>query len=121
MEKKEQILLDFASGKIKRIITKAKMTGQGLNWQHCNHSVFFPTYSYEQYYQSIRRFWRFGQKNEVVIDMVISDGQSSVLESLKKKTKKAIELYTNLKDNVNGSFNHKVKEFNKAIETPKFL
>ncbi len=121
MEKKEQILLDFASGKIKRIITKAKMTGQGLNWQHCNHSVFFPTYSYEQYYQSIRRFWRFGQKNEVVIDMVISDGQSSVLESLKKKTKKAIELYTNLKDNVNGSFNHKVKEFNKEIETPKFL
>ena len=53
--------------------------------------------------------------------MVISDGQSSVLESLKKKTKKAIELYTNLKDNVNGSFNHKVKEFNKEIETPKFL
>ena len=37
------------------------MTGMGLNWQHCNHSVFFPTYSYEQYYQAIRRFWRFGQ------------------------------------------------------------
>ena len=47
IEKKEQILLDFANGKIKRIITKAKMTGMGLNWQHCYHSVFFPTYSYE--------------------------------------------------------------------------
>ncbi len=121
MEKKEQILLDFAQGKIKRIITKAKMTGQGLNWQHCNHSVFFPTYSYEQYYQAIRRFWRFGQKNNVVIDMVVSDGQTSVLESIKTKTKKAIELYTNLKDNVNGSFEHKVKEFNKEITKPKFL
>ena len=121
MDKKEQILLDFASGKIKRIITKAKMTGQGLNWQHCSHSVFFPTYSYEQYYQAIRRFWRFGQKNDVTIDMVISDGQTSVLESLKKKTQKAIELYTNLKDNVNGSFEHEVKEFNKEIQTPKFL
>lgn len=121
MERKEEILLAFASGEIKRIITKAKMTGQGLNWQHCNHSCFFPTYSYEQYYQSIRRFWRFGQKNKVVIDMVISDGQSSVLESLKTKTKKAIELYTNLKDNVNGSFEHKIKEFNKDVKAPKFL
>jgi len=121
MEKKEQILLDFAQGKIKRIITKAKMTGMGLNWQHCNHSVFFPTYSYEQYYQSIRRFWRFGQKNNVTIDMVVSDGQTSVLESLQKKTKKAIELHTNLTNNVNNSFEEKVKEFNKEIITPKFL
>jgi len=121
MEKKEEILLDFANGKIKRIITKAKMTGMGLNWQHCNHSVFFPTYSYEQYYQSIRRFWRFGQKNEVNIDIVISDGQSSVLESLKKKTKKAIELHSNLTNNVNNTFEIKVKEFNKEIIKPKFL
>ena len=75
----------------------------GLNWQHCNHSVFFPTYSYEQYYQAIRRFWRFGQKNNVTIDMVISDGQTSVLESLKKKTQKAISLYENLNKNVNGN------------------
>ena len=43
IEKKEDVLLRFAQGKIKRIITKAKMTGMGLNWQHCNHSVFFPT------------------------------------------------------------------------------
>lgn len=121
MEKKEQILLDFAQGKIKRIITKAKMTGMGLNWQHCNHSVFFPTYSYEQYYQSIRRFWRFGQKNEVNIDMVISDGQTKVLESLQKKTKKAIELHENLTKNVNGVFEEKIKEFNKEILLPKFL
>jgi len=121
MEKKEEILLDFANGKIKRIITKAKMTGMGLNWQHCNHSVFFPTYSYEQYYQSIRRFWRFGQKNEVNIDIVISDGQTSVLESLKKKTKKAIELHTNLTNNVNNTFEIKVKEFNQEIIKPKFI
>jgi len=121
MERKEEILLAFAQGKIKRIITKAKMTGMGLNWQHCNHSVFFPTYSYEQYYQSIRRFWRFGQKNDVVIDMVVSDGQTSVLESLQKKTQKAIELHTNLTNNVNGSFEHITKEFNKEITKPKFI
>ncbi|WP_369595979.1 hypothetical protein [Lysinibacillus pakistanensis] len=49
-------MINFAKGNIDRIITKAKMTGMGLNWQHCNHSVFFPTWSYEQYYQAIRRF-----------------------------------------------------------------
>jgi len=121
IEKKEEILISFAKGEIKRIITKAKITGMGLNWQHCNHSVFFPTWSYEQYYQAIRRFWRFGQKKDVTIDMVISDGQTRVLEVLDQKTKKAIELHKNLTTNVNSSFENKIKEFNKEIIKPKFL
>ena len=121
IDKKEEILLSFANGEIKRLITKAKMTGMGLNWQHCNHSVFFPTWSYEQYYQSIRRFWRFGQKNDVTIDMVISDGQTRVLEALEQKTQKAIELHKHLTENVNRSFINKVKEFDKQIIKPKFL
>ncbi len=121
IEKKEEILLAFANGEIKRIITKAKMTSMGLNWQHCNHSVFFPTWSYEQYYQAIRRFWRFGQKNDVTIDMVISDGQTRVIEALTQKTQKAIELHENLTKNVNSSFINKTKEFDKQIIKPKFL
>lgn len=121
IDKKEEILLAFANGEIKRLITKAKMTSMGLNWQHCNHSVFFPTWSYEQYYQAVRRFWRFGQKNDVTIDMVISDGQTRVIEALKQKTQKAIELHKNLTDNVNHSFVHKTKEFNKQIITPNFI
>jgi superfamily II DNA or RNA helicase len=121
IDQKEEILKAFADGEIKRLITKAKMTGMGLNWQHCNHSVFFPTYSYEQYYQAIRRFWRFGQKNDVTIDMVISDGQTRVLEALQQKTQKAIELHKNLTNNVNSSFENKVKEFNKEIIKPKFI
>ena len=120
IEKKEEILLAFANGEIKRIITKAKMTSMGLNWQHCNHSVFFPTWSYEQYYQAIRRFWRFGQKKDVTIDMVISDGQTRVIEALTQKTQKAIELHENLTKNVNSSFINKVKEFDKQIIKPKF-
>ena len=121
IDKKEEILLAFAKGDIKRLITKASMTSFGLNWQHCNHTVYFPTYSYEQYYQAIRRFWRFGQKNKVTVDMVMSDGQSSVMESLKRKTEKAIQLYDNLTKNVNGSFEHSKKEFNKNITLPKFI
>lgn len=121
IEKKEDILIAFAEGQIQRIITKAKMTGMGLNWQHCNHSVFFPTWSYEQYYQAIRRFWRFGQKNDVIIDMVISDGQKRVLEAIQQKTQKAMELYQNLINNVNQSFTHQQKEFNKQIIKPSFI
>ena len=121
IERKEEILLAFSKGEIKRIITKAKMTSFGLNWQHCNHSVFFPTWSYEQYYQSIRRFWRFGQKKDVTIDVVVSDGQTRVLEALQQKTQKAIELLENLTKNVNSIFIHKTKEYNKQIITPNFI
>jgi superfamily II DNA or RNA helicase len=121
IERKEEILLAFANGEIKRIITKAKMTSMGLNWQHCNHSVFFPTWSYEQYYQAIRRFWRFGQKRDVTIDMIISDGQTRVIEALEQKTKKAIELHRNLTENVNRSYTHTTKEFNKQIIKPSFI
>lgn len=120
IEKKEGILKGFAEGKIKRIITKAKMTGMGLNWQHCNHSVFFPTYSYEQYYQSIRRFWRFGQKRKVTIDTVISEGQTRVMDALDQKQKKAVELHEKLTQNVNRAFHHHQKTFNQSIDFPKW-
>jgi len=120
IEKKEEILLAFANGQIQRLITKAKMTSFGLNWQHCNHTVYFPTWSYEQYYQAIRRFWRFGQKNDVTVDMVVSDGQTRVLEALQQKTQKAIQLHKSLTENVNRSFENKVKEFNKPLIKPNF-
>ena len=95
LEEKEEILLAFQRGEIKKLITKASITAFGLNWQHCNHTVYFPTFSYEQWYQAIRRFWRFGQKNTVIADMVFSDGQKRVIDSLMAKTQKANELFTN--------------------------
>ena len=121
IEKKEDILINFAKGNITRIITKPKMTSFGLNWQHCNHSVFFPTWSYEQYYQSIRRFWRFGQTKDVTIDVVISDGQQRVVDAIEEKNKKAIRLHKNLTESVNNSYTHKQKEFSKPILKPSFL
>jgi SNF2 family DNA or RNA helicase len=121
IERKEEILIAFAAGQITRLITKAKMTGLGLNWQHCNHSVFFPTWSYEQYYQAVRRFYRFGQKSDVTIDRIISDGQTRVIEAIEQKTEKAIQLHTNLTANVNRSFENKLREFNQPILKPKFI
>jgi len=121
IEKKEDILLNFANGNIKRIITKPKITSFGLNWQHCNHTVYFPTWSYEQYYQSIRRFWRFGQTKDVTVDLVLSDGQKRVIDTLLYKTNKSIEFNKLIQSNINGSVNLDKKEFTKKIIIPSFL
>ena len=121
IEKKEEILKAFANGEIKRLVTKATITGMGLNWQHCNHCVFFPTWSYEQYYQAIRRFWRFGQKNDVTVDLVLSDGQSRVIKALQEKTEKAQKLYENLVKNVNIEYIDIKKDEKTKLELPSFL
>lgn len=121
IDRKEELLMAFAKGDIKRLITKAKMTSMGLNWQHCNHTVYFPTYSYEQYYQAIRRFWRFGQKNNVICDMVISEGQTRILEALDQKMQKAIDLYENLVKNTNSDFSYIPKDHDKKIILPNFV
>ena len=121
LDKKEELLISFFSGEIKKLITKSKMTAFGLNWQHCNHTVFFPTFSYEQYYQSIRRFWRFGQQMPVVCDLVYSDGQKRVLDSLIAKTEKANQLFNHLNSELHSDFSIKTKQFNKHIKLPQWM
>lgn len=121
IDQKEELLLGFFQGDVKKLITKPKMTAFGLNWQHCNHTVYFPTFSYEQYYQSIRRFWRFGQTKPVDVDLVYSEGQKRVLDSLLQKTEKANNLFSMLNANLNQSYEVKRKEFDKQIEIPSFL
>ena len=122
LEKKEDVLISFAQGQIKRLITKPKITSFGLNWQHCNHTVYFPTWSYEQYYQAIRRFWRFGQLNAVHVDLVVSDGQERVLEALKYKTDKAKEFNASIQKAISRAIETQTqKDFTQQITTPKFL
>jgi hypothetical protein len=95
-EKKEEALEAFASGKIRALVTKSTICGFGLNWQHCAHTTMFPSHSYEQYYQSVRRFWRFGQKNPVRLDMITTDGQDNVLENLNRKSAAADKMFNQL-------------------------
>jgi len=121
IEKKEELLMAFANGEIKKLITKPKITAFGLNWQHCNHTVYFPDWSYEKWYQAIRRFWRFGQKNDVVADRVLSDGQKRVIDAINYKTKKAQQLYENLTKSVNENITHQKIEFKEEVKHPKFL
>lgn len=121
IDEKEEILLAFSSGDVKKLITKTSITAFGLNWQHCNHATYFPTYSYEQYYQAIRRFWRFGQKRNVYVDLILSDGQTRIMESLMIKKDKAIQMFENLTSQTNSDFKIQKKEFNKEIQLPSFL
>jgi hypothetical protein len=121
IDKKEDLLVNFTKGNIKKLVTKAKMTAFGLNWQHCGHTIFFPTFSYEQYYQAIRRFWRFGRNEPVIVDIIYSDGQKRVLDSLIAKAVKADELFSKLNQNLHQNFEIHNKEFDKKIKLPSFL
>lgn len=121
IDKKEDILMNFANGNIKKLVTKTSITAFGLNWQHCNHTTYFPTYSYEQYYQAIRRFWRFGQLRPVIVDIILSDGQERIMESLLIKKDKAIKMFEKLANHTNSDFAIKQKEFSKKVITPKFI
>lgn len=121
IDEKEEILLAFSNGDINKLITKTSITAFGLNWQHCNHTTYFPTYSYEQYYQAIRRFWRFGQRREVFVDLILSDGQTKIMESLMVKKERAINMFENLSKQANSSFKMGSKDFNKQIKLPGFI
>lgn len=120
IEQKEEILLAFLDGGIKHLITKPKITAFGLNWQHCNHTTVFPSFSYEQYYQLVRRFLRFGQTKPVTVDLVFSDGQERVRDALIAKAEKADQLFETIK-NATNDYKSIISEFNKQITLPSFL
>ena len=81
----------WRTGKVKTLITKPKIFGFGLNWQHCNKMAFLGLGdSYESYYQSIRRCWRFGQARQVEAVIVISDVEGAIAENVRRKEQDAI-------------------------------
>lgn len=118
-ESKEEKLIAFTNGQIKALVTKPKIGAWGLNWQHCNHVTFFPNYSYEQYYQAIRRCWRFGQHDEVTVDNIYTQGDEYSFGNLKRKQRQADEMFTSLVREMNNSLGiiNKV-EFNEKLEAP---
>lgn len=88
IDQKEDALWSFTNGTKRAIVTKKKIAGFGLNWQHCNHQVHSSiTYSYEAYYQAVRRSWRFGQKKPVNIDVVMSDTERGIWATIERKSR----------------------------------
>jgi hypothetical protein len=92
-EDKEAKLLAFSRGEIRVLVTKPAIGAWGLNWQHCHRMTFFPSHSYEQYYQAVRRSWRFGQTQPVTVDIVASEGMANALKNLQRKADQADKMF----------------------------
>lgn len=89
-DKKEEVLSEFSKGNIRVLVTKPSICGFGMNWQHCNNTAFVGLNdSFEQIYQAIRRFWRFGQKKEVFAHFVASELEGAVVQNIKRKEQQA--------------------------------
>jgi hypothetical protein len=116
-EVKEERFRAFESGDVRVLVTKPTIAGFGLNWQHCANQTFFPSHSFEQWYQSIRRSWRFGQTRDVVVDVIATEGQSRVLANLERKAEAADRMFGELVGNMNNELklNQKNKHTNPEI------
>ena len=87
---KERAMLDFADGKVRVLVTKPKIAGFGMNWQHCANVVFVGlSDSWEQYFQAVRRCWRFGQTRPVTVHIIISEAERTVLANIERKERDA--------------------------------
>jgi len=121
-DKKEKAFIGFANGEIKRLITKPKIGAWGMNWQNCSHITYFPSHSYEQYYQAVRRCWRFGQKKDVIVDIVLTEGEKKIMNNLQRKNVAAAKMFDNLVNEMNNSISFKkINRFTKKEKIPSWL
>jgi len=120
-DKKEDRLLGFPDGRYRVLITKPKIGAWGLNYQHCNRVIYFPSHSFEQYYQSLRRCWRFGQKRQVQVDIVTSEGEADILANLQRKTSQSEEMFANLVREMNSAMGITRKEETGVLSVPAWM
>lgn len=121
-DRKVELYEAFAGGQLRVLIIKPKIGAYGLNWQHCNHVVTFASHSYEQYYQSVRRCWRFGQKRAVDLDVVATEGEVRVLGNMRQKAKKADVMFNMLVREMNSATRVEREDLHtKKIKLPEWL
>lgn len=112
----------FLDGEARVLVTKGRIGAWGMNFQHCAHSVSFPTHSFEEYYQGIRRFYRFGQTRSVVSDIVTTEGEKSILANLQRKALAADKMFNDLVAYMNDAIAvDRSIEFTKNEELPAWL
>ena len=123
-EHKEKSLLGFASGDVKILISKPSIAGFGMNFQICHNVIFVGlSDSYEQYYQAIRRCWRFGQIKPVNCYIITSESDDSIVNNIRRKEKQTSDMFDGLvkemsiyesvnKQQKRGEMEYKMKEEN---------
>lgn len=92
-EEKEEKMRAFSDGQARVLVSKQKIAGWGMNWQHCAHVVEFPSHSYEASYQGLRRCYRFGQTKPVHRDIVTTEGERGVLKNMQRKQAQADKMF----------------------------
>jgi hypothetical protein len=92
-ERKIELFDAFTTGQLTRLVTKPKIGAFGLNWQHCANLSAFPSHSYEQYYQMVRRCWRYGQDRDVTVHVITTQGEGNVLGNLQRKAAAADKMF----------------------------
>lgn len=96
-EHKEQSLIGFADGEIRVLITKPSIAGFGMNFQRCHNMAFVGlSDSYEQFYQAVRRCWRFGQTETVEVYVITAETEGAVVSNIKRKERDAMEMAENM-------------------------
>lgn len=119
---KEERLMAFAKGEARVLVTKPKIGAWGLNFQKCRHVTFFPSHSFEQYYQGVRRCWRFGQTRDVKVDIVTTEGERGVVKNLQRKAAQSDRMFANLVQEMNSALSiNRASTFNKTEEVPSWL
>lgn len=126
---KEKKLSGFSDGTINRLITKPTVAGFGLNWQHCRRMAFIGlSYSYEQYYQAVRRCWRFGQQSEVHAHVVMAESEAAILKTNERKQKQHAQMQQAMRASINrhelaNGVDMSLNKFNpqKRMELPSWL
>ena len=118
---KEEKLLAFSRGEVRVLVTKPKIGAWGLNWQHCHRMTYFPSHSYEQWYQAVRRSWRFGQQNPVIVDSITTEGGEGVLKSLERKAAAADRMFDALVAHMRQAVAvDRSSRFDKPVEVPSW-
>jgi superfamily II DNA or RNA helicase len=119
-EEKESRMLAFSNGEIRVLVTKPSICGWGMNWQHCPNVVFLGlSDSYEEFYQALRRVWRFGQTREVNCYIVTSSNEGAVTANIKRKESDAMAMAKEMVQNMHEINEAEIKESPKRkVEQP---
>lgn len=121
-EAKEEAFEAFSRGQVRALVTKSRIAGWGLNWQNAAHAITFATHSYEQYYQSIRRMWRYGQKRRVVVDLVATEGERGIRDNLRRKAVAADKMFAALVQFMNDAIGvDRSTDYVRPVEVPSWL
>ena len=118
---KEEKLRGFTNGDIPFLVTKPRIGAWGLNWQHSHRMTYFPSHSYEQWYQAVRRMWRFGQQSEVTVHVITTEGGRNVLANLRNKSDQADAMFSALVQHMNDARDIDRHTYDKTPEVPTWL